>query len=70
MIEIPKLDLVLQAQPLMPNQELNVATTTYWEEAVTFNGNQGEQPLNGRGYVELTGYAAERLDTLLSGRTP
>lgn len=69
-IEIPKLDLVLQAQPLMPNQELNVATATYWEGAVTFNGNQGEQPLNGKGYVELTGYAANRLDTLLSGRTP
>lgn len=68
-IEIPKLDLKLRAQPLMPNQELNVATATYWEGAVRFNGSQDERPLNGAGYVELTGYAT-RLDTVLSARTP
>ncbi len=68
-IEIPKLNLNLQAQPLMPNQELNVATATYWEGAVQFKGSQAEQPLNGAGYVELTGYAT-RLDTVLSARTP
>ncbi|MBW4468020.1 MAG: hypothetical protein KME07_21555 [Pegethrix bostrychoides GSE-TBD4-15B] len=68
-IEIPKLDIALQAEPLMPNQELNVATATYWEGAVKFAGQQGESLLNGRGYVELTGYA-DRLDRLLSARTP
>lgn len=68
-IEIPKLDLSLQAQPLMPNQELNVATATYWEGAVGFKGTQAGQILEGKGYVELTGYA-DRLDTLLSARTP
>lgn len=68
-IEIPKLDLTLQAEPLMPNQELNVATATYWEGAVGFTGTQGSAQLNGKGYVELTGYAG-RLDSLLSARTP
>lgn len=68
-IEIPKLDLKLQARPLMPNQELNVATATYWEGAVVFSGSQNEQALNGKGYVELTGYA-NRLDTVLSARMP
>jgi predicted secreted hydrolase len=68
-IEIPKLALKLQAKPLMPNQELNVATATYWEGAVQFSGSQAEQPLKGAGYVELTGYAT-RLDTVLSARTP
>lgn len=53
----------------MPNQELNVATATYWEGAVRFNGNQDEHSLNGAGYIELTGYAT-RLDTVLSARTP
>ena len=68
-IDIPKLDLMLQAEPLMPNQELNVATATYWEGAVGFAGTQGSKLLNGKGYVELTGYAS-RLDSLLSARTP
>ncbi|MBD2020562.1 lipocalin family protein, partial [Leptolyngbya sp. FACHB-36] len=68
-LTIPKLDLTLQAQPLMSNQELNTATATYWEGAVAFQGEQRGQPLQGKGYVELTGYA-DRLDTLLSARTP
>ncbi|WNZ26270.1 hypothetical protein HJG54_27915 [Leptolyngbya sp. NK1-12] len=68
-IEIPKLALTLQGQPLMPNQELNVATATYWEGAVEFDGQQANETLHGKGYVELTGYA-DRLDALLSARTP
>lgn len=68
-IEIPKLKLTLQGNPLMPNQELNVATATYWEGAVGFNGMKNNQVLHGKGYVELTGYV-DRLDTLLSARTP
>lgn len=68
-IEIPKLDLVLQAQPLMADQELNVATATYWEGAVAFTGTQQGNPLTGKGYVELTGYA-NRLDSVLSAQTP
>jgi predicted secreted hydrolase len=68
-IEIPKLDMALRAGALMPNQELNVATATYWEGAVGFEGRQGDEVLRGKGYVELTGYA-DRLDALLSSRTP
>jgi predicted secreted hydrolase len=66
-IAIPKLNLTLQAQPLMPNQELKTQTATYWEGAVAFQGLQNDRPLNGKGYVELTGYA-DRLDSLLSVR--
>jgi predicted secreted hydrolase len=68
-LEIPKLELTLQAQPLMPDQELNVTTATYWEGAVDFKGTRQGKTVNGKGYVELTGYAG-RLDTLLSARTP
>lgn len=68
-IAIPKLDLTLQAKPMMSNQELNTATATYWEGAVAFEGMQQGQALQGTGYVELTGYA-DRLDALLSARTP
>ncbi|KAM3097595.1 lipocalin-like domain-containing protein [Phormidesmis sp. 146-35] len=66
-IAIPKLNLTLQAQPLMPNQELKTQTATYWEGAVAFKGLQNDRPLTGKGYVELTGYA-DRLDSLLSVR--
>lgn len=69
MIKIPKLNLSLQGQPLISDQELNTATATYWEGAVAFQGTWQQQPLKGKGYVELTGYA-NRLDTLLSARTP
>ena len=68
-IDLPKLDLSLTAQALMPNQELNTATATYWEGAVGFEGSWQDQPLRGQGYVELTGYA-DRLDSLLADRTP
>ncbi|MBD2088818.1 hypothetical protein H6F67_02940 [Microcoleus sp. FACHB-1515] len=68
-IDLPKLDLSLTAQALMPNQELNTATATYWEGAVGFQGSWQDQPLRGQGYVELTGYA-DRLDSLLAERTP
>jgi predicted secreted hydrolase len=63
-ITIPKLNLNLQAQALMPNQELKTLSTTYWEGAVGFVGRKDGTSLNGKGYVELTGYA-DRLDKIL-----
>jgi predicted secreted hydrolase len=30
---------------------------TYWEGSVDASGTMHQQPLNGKGYVELTGYA-------------
>jgi predicted secreted hydrolase len=68
-IEIPKLDITLQAKSMMPDQELNTSTATYWEGAVAFDGTMQGNPLQGKGYVELTGYA-DRLDSLLAERTP
>jgi predicted secreted hydrolase len=65
-VSIPKLDLTFQVNALMPNQELNTATAKYWEGAVKYEGQQGDRPITGRGYVELTGYA-DRLDQLLGG---
>ena len=40
----------------MDDQEL-VVSFSYWEGAVRFQGNWGSDPVSGRGYVELTGYA-------------
>lgn len=62
-LSIPKLDLALTGKPLMANQELNLSTT-YWEGAVEFQGEQQEQSVKAKGYVEMTGYT-QGLDTVL-----
>lgn len=59
MLSVPKRDLHLRVTPLLADQELNV-TLRYWEGAVAVSGTQAGQPLRGRGYVELTGYAQNR----------
>jgi len=41
----------------MADQELNFSTVTYWEGAVRFEGTCNGAPVQGNGYVELTGYA-------------
>jgi len=41
----------------LADQELNISYG-YWEGAVNVNGSLGGQAVTGRGYVELTGYAA------------
>lgn len=68
-IRIPRLNLVLEGRSLLPDQELNTSTATYWEGATEFKGTLQDQPIQGEGYVELTGYAT-RLDSLLSASTP
>ena len=55
-IRVPGLDLALEVKPLIDNQEL-FTTVRYWEGAVNVTGQKDDQPLEGRGYVELTGYA-------------
>ena len=54
-IRVPSLDLVLEGEPLMADQELNVSTV-YWEGAIQFSGTWRGEPVQGVGYVELTGY--------------
>jgi predicted secreted hydrolase len=65
-LTIPRLDLDLVITPQMADQELSTASATYWEGALSYRGHHGEQPLLGRGYGELTGYA-DRLDSLRGG---
>jgi predicted secreted hydrolase len=54
----PALNLTLT--PVLEDQELDTGSTTgaiYWEGEVLVSGTHGARPLNGHGYVELTGYA-------------
>jgi predicted secreted hydrolase len=55
-IVLPKEDLHLTITPVIANQEL-FTTVRYWEGAVDVTGESRGEKINGRGYVELTGYA-------------
>jgi predicted secreted hydrolase len=57
-VEIPKEDLDLKIEPQIKNQELNLSIR-YWEGAVKVSGTSNGNPINGNGYVELTGYAKQ-----------
>lgn len=58
-LRVPLLALDLQLDPVLADQELGT-TPRYWEGAVDLKGVRGKQPIAGRGYVELTGYAQSR----------
>jgi predicted secreted hydrolase len=50
-----KTEFVVQAA--LENQELALGPITYWEGAIDASGTRGGEPIKGRGYLELTGYA-------------
>jgi len=54
-ITFPELKIALQVEPMIPNQEFR-ASFTYWEGAVQVHGQIDDAAVDGRGYVELTGY--------------
>ncbi len=54
-IEVPSDGLRLEAQPLLPGQEMDL-TVRYWEGAVRLRGVHRGRPVSGYGYVEMTGY--------------
>ena len=58
LLRVPRLDLELTVTPVISDQEL-FTIVRYWEGAVDVSGTQGGQQVDGRGYVELTGYANE-----------
>jgi predicted secreted hydrolase len=58
-IAVPKLGITLDAKTPLASQELTGATNlvpTYWEGAISLNGMHNAQPLQGVGYLEMTGY--------------
>lgn len=60
-IEIPSERLLLESKPAVAQQELITSQSTriaYWEGASDFQGTKNGKPVSGKGYVELTGYAA------------
>ena len=58
-IAIPSRGWDLDVEPRIPGQELDLSFR-YWEGAVSVTGSgENGDPVAGRGYVELTGYAGE-----------
>jgi predicted secreted hydrolase len=61
-VTIPTDSIELEVLPGFPEQELitNRSTrVTYWEGAVGVRGTARGIPVNGNGYVEMTGYAGK-----------
>ncbi|HEX2866899.1 MAG TPA: lipocalin-like domain-containing protein [Ignavibacteriales bacterium] len=54
-LSIPSKNIYLEIIPYIRDQELTVSIR-YWEGAVKIKGNWDNRPVNGSGYVELTGY--------------
>jgi len=59
-LNIPLLGIELGLVSNLPDQEMRTAGSTgatYWEGSVSVNGSKGGSPVDGNGYVEMTGYA-------------
>jgi predicted secreted hydrolase len=58
-INVPSAQLRVQVNPVLADQELRTSKSTqvpYWEGAVDVSGEHRGAPIQGQGYVELTGY--------------
>ena len=54
-LELPAEELDLELTPRVDDQELAV-TVRYWEGAVAVGGTSRGNPVDGHGFVEMTGY--------------
>lgn len=63
-INVPDHEWSIELVPSIPDQELDTTASTgviYWEGEVEVKGTIKNAPVEGLGYVELTGYAAEAI---------
>ncbi|MBI5304998.1 MAG: carotenoid 1,2-hydratase [Chloroflexi bacterium] len=58
-IAVPSANIRLELKPYIADQEMNVSIT-YWEGAVEINGQSRGAPVNGKGFVEMTGYVGKQ----------
>ena len=66
--EVPSIELALDVRAAVDAQELHTDESTgvtYWEGAVVAMGTKDGQPVEGRGYLEMTGYAGAPLSEVL-----
>jgi predicted secreted hydrolase len=69
-VRLPEEELDLSARALVEAQELRGSSSgvAYWEGAIEVTGTHKGRGVQGRGYLEMTGYAGRRLEAVLSGR--
>ncbi|MFN2507707.1 MAG: lipocalin-like domain-containing protein, partial [Chthoniobacterales bacterium] len=56
-VEIPNRNLQFTVRAALENQELALQPLAYWEGAIEVDGVREGRAIEGRGYLELTGYA-------------
>ena len=67
-LSIPDQGLELKVRAAQLDQELRTKRSTgvtYWEGAVEITGTQGNRRVEGRGYLEMTGYSEESMGDFL-----
>jgi predicted secreted hydrolase len=66
-VSVPAESLQLTVTPVLDEQEIVGSRTSvkYWEGAVDVKGTRGAQPIAGRGYLEMTGYAGTAMGEML-----
>ena len=66
-ITVPGEQLELDVRAVLDGQELTGLRTgvTYWEGAIAVTGTRRGDPIAGRGYLEMTGYAGPAMGELL-----
>ena len=67
-VRIPSAELELAVRATIDQQELHTDQSTgvtYWEGAVDVVGTRAGQPVVGRGYLEMTGYAGQPMSDVL-----
>jgi predicted secreted hydrolase len=57
-IEIPRLNLALEASTPLEDQELALPNLAYWEGLIHVTGTASGLAVTGHGYLELTGYSS------------
>ena len=69
-LSLPGQRLSLTVTAAQPDQELRTPRSTqvtYWEGAVVVTGTRGADPVTGRGYLEMTGYAGQSMGDVFRG---
>ncbi|MFA5321879.1 MAG: lipocalin-like domain-containing protein [Smithella sp.] len=56
-VSVRSLDLKLTLNPYIKEHEINLKPIPYWEGSVKITGTLKDTPVQGEGYVELTGYS-------------
>ena len=70
-IDIPRLEVNLDVQALVDSQEMSTGQSTgvtYWEGAVGVRGTVAEESVQGRGYLEMTGYTGPPMSDALGAK--